>query len=225
MVDITKRERTHSSESRESGRVEAFSDGVFAIAVTLLVLEIRVPLPEELAGKGLGAVLLQQWPMYLAYMFSFRWILVMWTAHHNLFKKIQRVDQIFLLINGLLLMAITLVPFPTGLLAEYIRLSEQDSAVGNQRLATLIYSGLALVISILFDLLSWYASGRLITQTVGTEYKRHTARHYILGPALFFSSFLLAFVSVWLSLLIYVGLLVFYAFPTGVMLSHPRLRE
>jgi uncharacterized membrane protein len=104
----------------DTARLEAFSDGVFAIAITLLVLNIRVPLASELNGQTLFDALLQQWPAYLAYVVSFVTILLMWVGHHNMFTFIYRIDHTFLLLNGLLLMGIAVVPFPTGLLAEYL---------------------------------------------------------------------------------------------------------
>ncbi len=83
---------------KETGRLEAFSDGVFAIAVTLLVLELRVPLPGSLReGERLLDALLHEWPAYLAFVTSFATILIVWVNHHNLFKLINRTDHYFLL--------------------------------------------------------------------------------------------------------------------------------
>ena len=100
---------------KETGRIEAFSDGVFAVAITLLALELRVPRPADLpVGTGLLEVLLEQWPAYVAYVVSFLFILIMWINHHILFTHIARNDHLFLLLNGLLLMLVTLVPFSSG---------------------------------------------------------------------------------------------------------------
>src|SRR3974390_3291293 len=87
---------------RDTARLEAFSDGVFAIAITLLVLNIRVPLASTLKPhQTLLDALLQQWPAYLAYVVSFVTILLMWVGHHNMFTFIHRIDHTFLLLNGL----------------------------------------------------------------------------------------------------------------------------
>jgi uncharacterized membrane protein len=106
-------------EAKETGRLEAFSDGVFAIAITLLILEIKVPHAQELGpGTGLGAALLRLWPSYLAFVTSFATILGMWVHHHRLFTHIRRIDHTFLFWNGLLLFLVTVVPFPTGALGR-----------------------------------------------------------------------------------------------------------
>lgn len=98
---------------KETGRVEAFSDGVFAIAITLLILEISPP-------AVLAQALLDLWPSYLALLLSFFVILIMWINHHGLFNLVRRVNQGFLYANGFLLLLISFVPFPTALLAEYL---------------------------------------------------------------------------------------------------------
>jgi len=103
--------------ARETGRVEAFSDGVFAIAVTLLVLDLKVPKPGDLGGESLLSALARQWPAFLAYLTSFATILVMWVNHHKMFNHIRRTDDRFLFLNGLLLLFVTFVPFPTALVA------------------------------------------------------------------------------------------------------------
>ena len=130
-----------AEEEKETGRIEAFSDGVFAIAATLLVLEIHVPLAAN--GDALSTVtelwndLLHQWPHYLAYFMGFSTIVIMWINHHNLFRLIRRSTHGLLLWNSLLLLVISLVPFPTALLADYLSPLETDKA----RLVLVIYSG------------------------------------------------------------------------------------
>ena len=108
---------------KETGRVEAFSDGVFAIAITLLILEIKVPkLPHESPPAALAEALLALWPSFLAFLLSFFAILIMWINHHRLFELIRKTDSIFMMLNGFLLMLVTVVPFPTAVLAEYFGL-------------------------------------------------------------------------------------------------------
>ena len=113
-----------TQQEKETGRIEAFSDGVFAIAITLLILEIKVPNAHDLGAGGLGAALLRLWPSYLAFVTSFATILVMWVNHHKLFRHIRRSDDAFLFLNGLLLLFVTSVPFPTSLVAEYLQRPE-----------------------------------------------------------------------------------------------------
>src|SRR5436190_1251361 len=98
----------------ETARVEAFSDGVFAIAITLLILEIRVP--PSAARDGLGPALAHLWPSFLAFLASFMTIGVMWLNHHRLFNLIHRSDDGLVAFNLLLLLGITWIPFPTALL-------------------------------------------------------------------------------------------------------------
>ena len=98
----------------DTNRLEAFSDGVFAIAITLLVLEIKVPPP----GTAFGMELFRLWPSYLAYVVSFLVIGAIWINHHAMFRHIVRVDDTLLLLNVLHLMLIAFLPFPTAVIAQ-----------------------------------------------------------------------------------------------------------
>ena len=100
----------------ETARVEAFSDGVFAIAITLLILDVHVPAP----GLGpLRTALARQWPTYIAFLISFAFIGIMWVNHHRLFNHIRRSDNTLMFLNLLLLLGVCVVPFPTALLAAH----------------------------------------------------------------------------------------------------------
>jgi uncharacterized membrane protein len=106
---------------KENARIEAFSDGVFAIAITLLILEIKVPPLESIHSVGdLWKGLIDLWPSYFAFFLSFGIILVSWVNHHNLFNVVEKSSRHFLYANGFLLLTITFMPFPTALLAQYI---------------------------------------------------------------------------------------------------------
>ncbi|MGI8744989.1 MAG: TMEM175 family protein [Bryobacteraceae bacterium] len=109
-------------EKTDTSRLEAFSDGVFAVAITLLILEIKVPqLNHATAGSAdLIRALLAQWPSLLAFVISFTSILTMWVNHHEMFGVITQVSRGVLFANGLLLLLITFVPFPTAVLAAYL---------------------------------------------------------------------------------------------------------
>lgn len=146
-------------------RLEAFSDGVFAIAITLLVLTLHVP--EKATGNiDLWQKLGGQWPFFIAYVSSFLFILIMWLNHHDIFALLAHSDRTFAILNGMLLMLIAFVPFPTALVAEYIM---QPAG----KTATLIYGGTYVLLAICFTGLYLYASGpgRLIRQeaTVSTQ--------------------------------------------------------
>jgi uncharacterized membrane protein len=127
-----------------TSRTEAFSDGVFAIAITLLILEVNVP---ETAFDNLWRGIIDQWPSYLAYATSFITIGGIWLAHHGIFRRLQYANQPLMLINLLLLMAVSFLPFPTKLMAEAIHSSDAERA------AVIFYGASLLVISALFSAL------------------------------------------------------------------------
>lgn len=107
--------------SQETSRIEAFSDGVIAIAATLLILEIRVPLPDDVHTPAeLWAALVRLWPSYFAFVYSFGTIFVAWINHHHAIRFIAQPSRAFQYANGFLLMTITFLPFPTALLARYL---------------------------------------------------------------------------------------------------------
>jgi len=116
------------SETKETARIEAFSDGVFAIAITLLILEIKVPQHAE-TPEILWRELWKLWPSYFAFIFSFGTILIAWVNHHLLFTYITRKSNAFIYANGLLLLIVSFIPFPTALLADYITAESHSSAI------------------------------------------------------------------------------------------------
>ena len=130
------------------GRLEAFSDGVFSIAITLLVLEIVLPLHSE---RDLIGALLAQWPSYLAYVVSFFTIGWVWIAHGAITSHIVRVDGIFMRLNLMLLMAVAFLPFPTRLMADYL------GQASPERVAVAVYGVVLFVIALLMDGLWRYA--------------------------------------------------------------------
>lgn len=110
-----------SSEGRDSSRIESFSDNVFGFALTLLVLTIKVPTIPQ--GNQPGYLLEQlgaQWPSYVTYVISFVTVLLVWINHHVMFQRVQKADHALMYMNGLMLLPVTLVPFPTSLLAVFI---------------------------------------------------------------------------------------------------------
>jgi len=128
----------------DTGRTEAFSDGVFAIAITLLILEISVP---ESAFDDLWAGIAHQWPSYLAYATSFITIGGIWLAHHGIFRRLQYANRELMVVNLLLLMAVAFLPFPTKLMAETIH--DTDAV----RAAEIFYGVALLACSLLLGLM------------------------------------------------------------------------
>jgi len=195
---------------RESSRVEAFSDGVFAIAITLLVLTLAVPTYEKAASAlELRRALLHQWPTYVAFVVSFLSILIMWANHHNIFSLIRRVDHVFLLLNGLVLMGVTLIPFPTQLLASHL-------GHPGEGVAAEIYCIIALFISLAYNALWYWArrGGHLLEPGVSPQTLRAVTRQYAVAPAVYVAALGLALVNVWASIAIFMGVSVYYVIPT-----------
>jgi uncharacterized membrane protein len=208
MTKMPPRPEAQAQDAKETGRVEAFSDGVFGIAITLLVLDLKVPRTADMAaGDTLASALIRQWPTYLSYVLSFLTVLIMWTNHHRLFRVIRRTNRAFLMINGLLLMFVTLVPFPTAVLAAHI-------ADAGATTAAALFSGTFVMIAVLFNVLWRYAAreGRLLANGHEREVASIT-RQYRFGPVLYLAAFLLAFVNVPASVGLCGLLAVFFALP------------
>jgi uncharacterized membrane protein len=192
--------------------LEAFSDGVFAVAITLLALNLTVPpLRETQQGHRLATALLDQWPVYLAYGLSFITILIMWLNHHRLFHLIKHSNHLFLLLNGFLLMVITTIPFATSLLATY--LAHSGSSV-----AQIIYSGVSLLMAITYNFMWAYASRdwRLLDREADPRIVESVTKQYRFGPALYVAAFVAAFFSTSASLVMCILLAIFFALPSTV---------
>lgn len=167
-----------------TGRVDAFSDGVFAIAITLLILEIRVPRASVAGGlwPALGAL----WPSYLAFALSFFVILVMWVNHHELMRLVRGVTYPFMFANGLVLLTVTFVPFPTAVLAQHLATPEATAAVT-------FYCGTFFVISLAWRLLFAVIERRhLFRAAVDSETMRRIRRAYGAGPLVYLVATLVA---------------------------------
>ncbi|WP_327288167.1 TMEM175 family protein [Streptomyces sp. NBC_01198] len=189
----------------ESGRVEAFSDGVFAIAITLLILEIKVP---EDAGDNLWSSLGRQWPSYAAYVVTFLVIGVMWVNHHTVFQYIARVDRTLLFLNLMLLMGVAALPWPASVVAAYLR-------DGNAAHVALAVYGLFMVFhGVVFGAMWWHLtrSGHLFIDRVDVEGARATRARFALGTIVYPVTVGLAFVSAPLTLAVHGLLAVYYAF-------------
>jgi uncharacterized membrane protein len=179
-------------------RLEAFSDGVFAIAATLLIIEVGV----DTHQRSLGNALLHSWPEYAAYAISFLTIGVMWVNHHVVLDLITHADRRFLFLNIGLLLCIAFVPFPTRLLAEYIREDGRDAA--------LAYGGTLTVTAVFFNLVWRYAAARLLHDTADPRVVAGITKSYNPGPFIFAGAAALSFVSPWLTAALYAAIVIFY---------------
>lgn len=187
-------------------RVEAFSDGVFAIAITLLVLEFKVPrLGPTASGGQLGAALQTLWPSLVAFLGSFAAILIMWINHHGLFRMVRRVDTPFLYANGAMLLLVTFVPFPTAVLAEYL-------GHAGERAAAAFYCGTFVVVSLTFHLWWWTANRRrLLHAHVAAATVARIWGAYRFGLAVYVTATLLSFWNAGAGLGLCVALWVYWA--------------
>ncbi len=205
---------------KETGRVEAFSDGVFAIAMTLLVLNLKIPSVDKLpSDMGLWRYLLSQWPTFVAYLISFLTILIMWVNHHRLFNHIKRIDDVFMYLNGLLLLSISFVPFPTSLVADYILRENAHTAIA-------VYSANFVIIAIFFNLTWRYAAhnNRLLAKDADRVAVVGISRQYWFGPPLYLLAFILAFIDVFASMITCFALAIFFAL-SGLLVRRVFARE
>ena len=186
MTDVA---RSTRETGRDTDRIVNLSDGVFAIAITLLILDIRVPdIPGSLVASELPGELLSLWPKYLGYFLSFVGISSFWLIHHSIFRLISAYDRTLLYLNFLFLMLVAFVPFPTSLLGEY----------GNHQLPVAIYAATLAVGRLLLTALHWYSTrdGRLLDEPQDPATVRFFLIRGLTIPAIFLLSIGVSFFSV-----------------------------
>lgn len=188
-------------------RLETFSDGVFAIAATLLILDVRA------TGSNLGHQLLHIWPSYAAYVLSFATIGIIWVNHHTVLAQIREVDRRFLFISVFFLMTVAFVPFPTQLVAEHVRGGGADA-----RDAALVYGFTFTTMAILYAAMWLYAvrNGRLLRADADPRLVAGITRSFLPGTPLYLGSTLLAFASPTASVSMYVAIAVFYVLESSL---------
>jgi uncharacterized membrane protein len=198
-----------------TSRMEAFSDGVFAIAITLLVLEIRVPAP---GSDGLGHALLAQWPSYAAFVVSFLTIGIIWINHHAMVRRLRIADHSILIWNLLLLMTVSALPFTTALMAAYLKESDGES------LAAAVYSGSFLLMSLAFAGMNRHILFERVDFLEGDldePTRRGILKSGVAGIVPYAIATAVAPLSPYLTLAICAGIAAFYASPAA---SAPNLR-
>ncbi|WP_064745420.1 TMEM175 family protein [Pseudonocardia acaciae] len=201
------------TSTTDGKRLEAFSDGVMAIAITLLVLDLKVPPHAEAAGNttahGLAAALGHEWPSYAAYLVSFLVIGIIWINHHAMFTQVRRVDRAVLFTNLGLLMVVSLIPFPTRLLADYLTSDDSDAHV-----AAAVYSATMLGMAVAFTGL-WWAITRdagLLHEHLDRAAGRAALRRFSLGLAVYGGCIGLSFVNAYATLAVHGALALYYCF-------------
>ncbi len=191
-----------------TNRLEAFSDGVLAVAITLLVLDIGVPPVTE--DQTLLHALLHQWPHYAAYVTSFITIGIIWINHHAMIGRLRVADHAILGLNLLLLLSIAVLPFATSLMAAYLKESR------GQHLAAGIYAGAFLVMSIFFTILQRHILLRkpeMLTVEIPEERRRLILNRSIRGVGPYVLATAVAIISAYASLAICLAIAVYYALP------------
>ncbi|MEO8074256.1 MAG: TMEM175 family protein [Acidobacteriota bacterium] len=211
-------ENSHSFiTSISTQRLEAFSDGVFAIAITLLILEIKVPHIDVAAGESLASALTAQWASYLAYFVSFLMIGIYWINHHYIFRFYTGTNHVFNLLNIFFLMCISFLPFPTAVISDYIEIA------GEERTAVMFYAFGLLLPAFSFCLMWLYASRnyRLIDRRLDESFVRHIRLQYSASVVIYAFTVLVAWWSWKTGLAMCLGLTLLYLLPS----KEPVLQE
>jgi uncharacterized membrane protein len=189
---------------KETTRLEAFSDGVFAIAITLLIIEIHVPEVED-GGWVLGRALLGLWPKFFAFTLSFVTILIMWMNHHAMLAWVEKANGPLFVANGFLLLTITALPFTTALLGDYLGHAGEKTAAG-------VYAAHLVLISLAF-LWAWNAMASrraALAPRLPKEEVDLTNRYIVASFVLYSAAVALAWWSATASVLVTLGLAAFW---------------
>jgi uncharacterized membrane protein len=200
------------------GRLEAFSDGVFSIAITLLVLDLTVPKGQP--DGGLWAALGREWPSFFAYLVSFLVIGIMWVNHHAIFEKVRVVDRAVLFANLGLLLFVSVVPFPTRLVAEHLT-SRADA-----RVAMAVYSAIMLGSGLSYGTL-WLVitrDARILHAHLDRAAERAAIRRFGLGNVVYLATIGLSFLNPVATLAVHGAIAIYYCFDqlrTGAVASAP----
>lgn len=190
-------------------RIEAFSDGVFAIVVTLLVLEIRVPhLPENFTTKDVISELIHLLPKFISFALSFAVIAIYWANHHQLFHSIEKTDGALLWYNNLLLFWLSFVPFPTAFIGEYPM----------NPVPVMLYGFVLFATGVSFNLLLRHAiNAGLFLPTISKEVIEQSRKKGFIGPVIYFISIVCTLISVYISLAIFILVPILYFIPQRIV--------
>ena len=197
-------------------RLSALTDGVFAIAITLLSLDVVVPTIRDAAsGSDLIDALIDQWPSYLAYTVTFFLIGAYWINHHRMFNLLRGVNHTFLILNIFFLMAIAIIPFPNAFLAEYGR------DVNLRGVAAAVYGLAMAALAVMFNLVWWYAGWnmRLFEPACHPAHVRKVLNSYVVGPVVYGLAVALTPVAPLVSIVVYLLVPIGYLFegPIGAI--------
>ncbi len=199
-------EAVRKQRGLSTNRIEAFSDGVFAVAITLLILEVKVPAIEH--GGDLWQALWMLWPKIHAYVVSFAVIGIFWIGHHIMFHYIKRSDRILLFLNTLLLMFISTIPFVAALIGEY---RDEPTALA-------VYGAVLALTGLIFALLWYYASAhhRLVSPTLSPALISLGRKAILLAPSIYIIAIIFSFISPWIAKVIYLIVPLLYLIPSPI---------
>ena len=190
-------------------RLETFADGVFAIAATLLILNVEVP---DLGDHSLSHELLRLWPAYIGYVVSFVTIGIIWVNHHTVLDQLRNADRTFLFINVFFLLCIAFIPFPTRLLATYVRTDDGQAAA--------VLYGITLTTTAVFFNLMWRyalgAGGRLLRADADRRVVDGITRSYRPGVAMYAGATIVGFFQAEVSATLYAAIALFYVLSSSL---------
>lgn len=198
---------SYSFQENETVRIETFSDGVFAIDITLLIFELKAPVfKEDYTSRTLLVALLAQWPMYVAYLLSFGTIFIIWVNHHRMFNMIRRSDSKFLYMNGVLLFLVSLIPFTTNILAKYIQTSATELST---IVSMLLFGGITATLLLMWNHAT--ESYSLLKRPAANVRILTVRRGLLISTSVYLLSALVAMILPTLSILISLTMIVYLA--------------
>ena len=203
IVKVREQEKNESG-AKETARVEAFSDGVFAIAITLLVLDIHVP--EVKNNESLLQLLLADWTTHLAFLIGFFTILVCWINHHYMFEHIRRCNGMLLLLNGFKLLVVSFTPFATAVISRYIGTIHQQTA-------TNLYALNFFLMGLAMTGIWCYAYQNEMTKSGSPEFLKAVNQLYIFAPIISGVILILSFINIWICLTLFGIMFLIYVIP------------
>lgn len=192
---------------KETVRIETFSDGVFCIAITLLSIEIGVEITGHATNNNLTEALISKWPICLAYVISFVNVLLAWIGHHGLFKNLKNTNNSVMISNGILLMLVALVPFPTKTLGMFLLTDALKTAV-------IFYAGYFVLVSLAFKLL-WYTASRnknLLVCGITDKEIKQTTKNENIGLLCNSIIMIVAFLNPWAALILSFAMWIYWMF-------------
>jgi uncharacterized membrane protein len=192
-----------------TSRIEAFSDGVFAVSLTLLVLDLRVPqMQDGIALHDSIKIVLALFPQFLSFAISFAVVAIFWVNHHHLFHILERSDRKLLWLNNLLLFWLSVIPFPTAFIGKYPQLP----------IASIVYGIVLFLTATTFTVMYAYAAcaKSLMYEWVTEETRKSGIKKGIIGPALYLFSVIIAPFSTHIAIFTFILLPIFYFLPQRI---------